>query len=58
MVLWIITVADAYEAMTATSKYKRVFSNEKVLVELKRCAGTQFKPENMGVFERNCWRIE
>lgn len=34
MVLWIITVADAYEAMTATSKYKRVFSNEKVLVEL------------------------
>jgi len=44
--------------MTATSKYKKAVSNEKALVELKRCAGTQFDPENVGVFERNCWRIE
>jgi diguanylate cyclase len=40
----IITVADAYEAMTATRTYKEAYSHEQAIEELKRCAGTQFDP--------------
>lgn len=51
----IITVADAYEAMTAIRTYKEAFSNEKALEELKRCSGTQFDPEIVRAFEQHFW---
>ena len=54
----IITVADAYEAMTATRTYKKAFSNEKAIEELKRCSGTQFDPEIVRAFEQHFWIIE
>ena len=54
----IITVADAYEAMTAIRTYKEAFSNEKALEELKRCSGTQFDPEIVRACEQHFWMME
>lgn len=41
----IITVADAYEAMIAGRPYRKSFSKEEAIQELKKCSGTQFDPE-------------
>ena len=46
----IITVADAYEAMTANRPYKEALSHESAMEELKRCAGTQFDPAIVAAF--------
>ncbi|MDQ2087252.1 PAS domain S-box protein [Herbivorax sp. ANBcel31] len=48
----IITVADAYEAMTAQRSYQITKVKNEALTELKRCAGTQFDPEIVEVFIR------
>ncbi|MBQ7542528.1 MAG: HD domain-containing protein [Clostridia bacterium] len=41
----IISVADAYDAMTSNRSYRKQLSQEEVHDELVRCAGTQFDPE-------------
>ena len=41
----IITVADAYEAMTAKRPYQDVKSNDEAIAELIKYAGTQFDPD-------------
>jgi diguanylate cyclase (GGDEF)-like protein/PAS domain S-box-containing protein len=41
----IITVADAYEAMTADRPYKEALMHSQAMQELKRCSGKQFDPE-------------
>lgn len=46
----IISVADAYEAMTAKRPYKKTKSKEEAIAELKKCAGTQFDPEIVHLF--------
>lgn len=46
----IITVADAYEAMTAERTYEKVISREEALNELRRCSGAQFDPDIVRVF--------
>src|SRR6056297_1826354 len=38
----IISVADAYEAMTATRPYQKIKSKEEAVEELKKYSGTQF----------------
>ena len=40
----IISVADAYDAMTSNRSYRRQMSQEQVREELHRCSGTQFDP--------------
>ena len=40
----IITIADAYDALTSKRSYKEAKSKEKAIEELKRCKGTQFHP--------------
>jgi diguanylate cyclase (GGDEF)-like protein len=40
----IIFVVDAYDAMTSDRVYRGRLSQEDALVELERCAGTQFDP--------------
>nr|WP_246798128.1 HD domain-containing phosphohydrolase [Alkalibacter rhizosphaerae] len=48
----IIAVADAFEAMTANRPYQKIKTKMEALQELKKCAGTQFDPEIVKVFEK------
>jgi putative two-component system response regulator len=46
----IIAVADAYCAMIKDRPYRKAFSKEKAIEELKDCSGTQFDPKVVEVF--------
>lgn len=46
----IITVADSYDAMTSERTYKKAFSKEEAIKELRRCSGTQFDPDIVEIF--------
>ena len=46
----IITVADAYDAMTSERSYKVAMSHEDAVKEIVRCSGTQFDPAIVDVF--------
>jgi putative nucleotidyltransferase with HDIG domain len=40
----IISVVDAYSAMTEERAYRRTFSHEEAVHEIRLCSGTQFDP--------------
>lgn len=42
---YVITVADAFDAMTSTRSYRRALSQDVAFAELRDKAGTQFHPE-------------
>ena len=44
----IIAACDAFEAMTADRPYRRGRTQADAIVELERCAGTQFDPDMVG----------
>lgn len=46
----ILTIADCFDAMTFSRPYKSGMTNEEAIVELKRCANTQFDPEIADAF--------
>jgi HD-GYP domain-containing protein (c-di-GMP phosphodiesterase class II) len=46
----IIFVADAFDAMTSDRVYRARLSDEEAIVELERCAGTQFDPAIVAAF--------
>jgi response regulator RpfG family c-di-GMP phosphodiesterase len=46
----LISVADAYDAMTTDRAYRRALPHEVAISELRRCAGTQFDAMLVGVF--------
>ncbi len=46
----IISVADAYDAMTSPRAYRNTMSKEKAIAELKSCSGTQFNPTIVNAF--------
>ena len=46
----IISIVDAYDAMTNDRPYRKALSTEKAIEELKRCAGTQFDPTLVNKF--------
>lgn len=48
----IIAVADAFDAMTEPRTYKQTMSKTEAVVELKKCAGTQFDPDVVTAFEK------
>lgn len=47
----IIAVADAFDAMTSDRPYRKALSFEAAFAELRRCAGQQFDPQMVVVFE-------
>jgi len=46
----ILCIADSYAAMTSARPYRSALCSEKVVTELRRCAGSQFDPDLVGVF--------
>jgi diguanylate cyclase (GGDEF)-like protein/putative nucleotidyltransferase with HDIG domain len=46
----ILTVADSFDAMTSSRPYRKPFTVEAALDELKRCSGTQFDPNIVEIF--------
>lgn len=46
----IVSVADAYDAMTSSRAYRPALSKEEAIEELKRNKGTQFNPKVLDVF--------
>ena len=48
----IISVADAYDTMTAKRPYREAVSPAEALEELERCSGTQFDPELIEALRR------
>jgi len=46
----ILSIADAYDAMTSPRPYRAQFTLEDALLELRRCAGTQFDPDLVEIF--------
>jgi response regulator RpfG family c-di-GMP phosphodiesterase len=46
----LISVADAYDAMTSDRAYRRALPHDIALAELRRCAGSQFDAVLVGVF--------
>ena len=46
----IVAIADAYAAMVNDRPYRKAISHEAALLELQRCAGTQFDPGLVKIF--------
>ncbi len=46
----VLSIADAFDAMTSSRPYRTKMSYKKVLQELKKCSGTQFDPELIEAF--------
>jgi putative nucleotidyltransferase with HDIG domain len=40
----IVSIADAYSAMTTDRSYRKALGHDKAVAELERCAGSQFDP--------------
>ncbi len=54
----ILSVADSFEAMTADRPYRPGRSYGEALEELRRCAGSQFDPRIVDVFEQVVRELE
>ena len=50
----ILSIADAYDAMTSDRPYRKAMSHEAALTELRRCAGVQFDPDLVELFIETC----
>jgi response regulator RpfG family c-di-GMP phosphodiesterase len=46
----IVTIADAFDAMTSERPYRKGLTINEAVSELKRCSGTQFDPEIIEAF--------
>jgi response regulator RpfG family c-di-GMP phosphodiesterase len=46
----IVSLADAYDAMTSDRAYRRAMRHDVAVAEIERCSGTQFDPELAELF--------
>ncbi|MBF0494221.1 MAG: HD domain-containing protein [Candidatus Omnitrophica bacterium] len=48
----ILSVADAYDAMTSTRAYRDAFTKEQAVAEIKKNSGIQFNPDVVAAFRK------
>jgi len=48
----VISVADAYDAMTSDRPYRKALTKEQALIELEECKGSQFSPQAVEALQR------
>ena len=48
----IIALADSFDAMSSNRTYRAAMSRERVLTEIRQCAGSQFDPDLAEIFVR------
>ncbi|MCC5949766.1 MAG: HD-GYP domain-containing protein [Nitriliruptoraceae bacterium] len=53
----VVTVADAFDAMTSTRPYRRAMSVVEAVAELQRCTGDQFDAEAVDALEQAVARL-
>jgi HD-GYP domain-containing protein (c-di-GMP phosphodiesterase class II) len=46
----IVSIADAYDAMTSVRSYRKPLTREDAVSEIKRASGTQFRPDVVNAF--------
>ncbi|MTI81105.1 MAG: diguanylate cyclase [Firmicutes bacterium] len=46
----ILSIADAYDAMTSNRPYRQAMTSEQAIYELRKCSGTQFDPQLVEIF--------
>jgi HD-GYP domain-containing protein (c-di-GMP phosphodiesterase class II) len=46
----ILSIADAFDAMSSDRSYRPAMSRENVMAEIRRCTGTQFDPDIAPLF--------
>lgn len=46
----IIAIADTYDAMVSDRAYRKAYSTDEAMAEIKRCSGTQFDPHIVKIF--------
>lgn len=54
----ILSIADAYDAMTGKRTYRAVFSKDKAIEEIRKNTGTQFDEKIAKIFIEKCLNIE
>lgn len=54
----IISVADAYDAMTSFRPYRDKYTHPEAVQELVKCSGTQFAPPIVNAFIKSCNRSD
>lgn len=54
-------MADVFDCLTSTRSYRKAWSTEAAIAELRRCAGTQFDPRMVEALvravEREGWEV-
>ena len=47
-----ISIVDAYGAMTSKRNYKNAMTKKEAILEITKCSGTQFDPRLVEIFKK------
>ena len=53
----IVSLSDAYDAMTSDRPYRKAMSHTEAISELKKCSNTQFNPDLVALIERDGFNV-